>query len=84
MLGGDAVVPTEQSLGGEDFSWMLQRVPGAMARLGVASPDAPAGQVIDIHQPRFDPDERAIGVGVAVLTRLCATVVANPERPQVG
>ena len=38
MLGPDAVAATEQSLGGEDFSWMLQDVPGALARLGVRTP----------------------------------------------
>ena len=32
--GPGAVGSTEQSLGGEDFSWYLQSVPGAMARLG--------------------------------------------------
>ncbi|GAA3048485.1 hypothetical protein GCM10020000_30940 [Streptomyces olivoverticillatus] len=34
-LGRYAVEDTEQSLGGEDFSWYLEHVPGAMARLGV-------------------------------------------------
>ena len=61
---------TEQSLGGEDFAWMLQQVPGAMARLGVR----PAGQAVapDIHQPTFDVDERCIAVGVKVLCELAA------------
>ena len=31
---------TEQSLGGEDFAWYLDHVPGALARLGVRSPAA--------------------------------------------
>lgn len=69
ILGGDAVGITEQSLGGEDFAWMLDKVPGAMARLGVHNPEH--AEVVDIHQPRFDPDERAIGVGVRVFSRLC-------------
>ncbi len=33
-----SVEDTEQSLGGEDFSWYLEHVPGAMARLGVRTP----------------------------------------------
>ncbi len=37
-LGADSVSGTEQSLGGEDFAWYLQHVPGALARLGVAPP----------------------------------------------
>ncbi len=70
VLGADGVGVTEQSLGGEDFAWMLQKVPGAMARLGVRSPGV--AQAADIHQPQFTPDERAIAVGVALLSRLCA------------
>jgi amidohydrolase len=64
-LGPDAVVSTPQSLGGEDFAWYLESVPGAYARLGVRTPGA--AQQLDIHQPAFDVDERAIGVGIHVM-----------------
>jgi amidohydrolase len=64
-LGPDAVVSTPQSLGGEDFAWYLESVPGAYARLGVRTPGA--DRQLDIHQPTFDVDERAIGVGVHVM-----------------
>ena len=37
-LGEDSVLLTPQSLGGEDFAWMLEKVPGAMVRAG--HPDA--------------------------------------------
>src|SRR5450631_1216515 len=37
-LGRDAVVSTPQSLGGEDFAWYLESVPGSYARLGVRTP----------------------------------------------
>jgi amidohydrolase len=63
VVGPDGVVPVEQSLGGEDFSWYLRTVPGAMARLGVRTPGDPTPR--DLHQPSFLPDERAIGVGAA-------------------
>ncbi len=63
MLGPDAVAPTPQSAGGEDFSWYLQHVPGAMARLGVGGP----GENADIHQGEFDVDEYAIECGVRLL-----------------
>ena len=36
-----AVVLAEQSLGGEDFAWMLEKVPGAMLRLGTRTPGGP-------------------------------------------
>lgn len=66
MLGPDAVELTEQSLGGEDFGWLLTRVPGAMARLGTRTP---GGRTFDLHQGELVVDERAIGVGVRVLVR---------------
>ena len=65
--GPDALVDTPQSGGGEDFSWYLEQVPGAMARLGVWSG---TGLQLDIHQPTFDLDERALAVGVRVMTNL--------------
>ncbi len=64
--GTEAVEGTEQSLGGEDFSWYLERVPGAMARLGVRTPGEHI--VRDLHQGDFDVDERAITVGVELFT----------------
>jgi amidohydrolase len=65
--GPDAPDDTEQSLGGEDFAWYLDDVPGAMARLGVRDP-ADTGPYLDLHQPTFDIDERALAVGVRLLT----------------
>jgi amidohydrolase len=65
--GPDALVGTEQSLGGEDFAWYLGRIPGALARLGVCRPGVPDHQRLDLHQGHFDADERAIAVGARVL-----------------
>ncbi|MER5762906.1 amidohydrolase [Streptomyces sp. NPDC002082] len=64
--GADSVEDTEQSLGGEDFSWYLEHVPGAMARLGVRTPGDTAKR--DLHRGDFDVDETAIGVGVEFFT----------------
>ncbi|HEX2905008.1 MAG TPA: amidohydrolase [Jatrophihabitans sp.] len=60
-FGAEAVSDTPQSMGGEDFAWYLQTVPGALARLGVRTPGGPAG---DLHQSDFDIDERALAIGV--------------------
>jgi amidohydrolase len=60
-LGRGALVDTEQSMGGEDFAWYLESVPGALARLGVRTPGAAP---FDLHQGTFDIDERALEVGV--------------------
>ncbi|MFF8385893.1 amidohydrolase [Streptomyces kanasensis] len=64
--GPYSVEDTEQSLGGEDFSWYLEHVPGAMARLGVRRPGDPARH--DLHRGDFDVDEAAIKVGVELFT----------------
>ncbi|ADI07778.1 M20/M25/M40 family peptidase [Streptomyces bingchenggensis BCW-1] len=64
--GSYAVEGTEQSLGGEDFSWYLERVPGAMARLGVRKVGDTARR--DLHCGDFDVDEGAIEVGVELFT----------------
>jgi amidohydrolase len=70
MLGPDSVTTTEQSLGGEDFSWMLQQVPGALGRLGVRTP----GEICpDIHQPTFAVDESCIPVGLKILADVATT-----------
>ena len=64
--GPEALVTTEQSLGGEDFAWYLaDGIPGALARLGVRKPGQT--EASDLHQGRFDADERAIPIGVRVL-----------------
>jgi amidohydrolase len=65
---GGAVADSPQSLGGEDFAWYLDRVPGALARLGVRTP----GNAVpmDLHQSEFDVDERCISVGVQLLAGL--------------
>ncbi|MET9957573.1 M20 family metallopeptidase [Streptomyces sp. NPDC006326] len=65
-LGPESVEDTEQSLGGEDFSWYLEHVPGAMARLGVRTPGDGAKR--DLHRGDFDVDESAIAVGVEFFT----------------
>jgi amidohydrolase len=65
VLGAGSVVQSPQSLGGEDFAWYLESIPGTLARLGTRVPGSTKS--LDIHQPTFDVDERAIGVGVRVM-----------------
>jgi amidohydrolase len=62
---GGVVCESAQSLGGEDFAWYLDRVPGALGRLGVRSPGSKV--TMDLHQSSFDVDERCISVGVQLL-----------------
>jgi len=64
VVGADHVGPTEQSAGGEDFSWYGERSRLGYFRLGVWDP----GRLrTDLHAGAFDIDERAIGLGARVL-----------------
>jgi amidohydrolase len=78
MLGEEAVVPTPQSLGGEDFGWYLESIPGALLRLGVRTPGAPD---YDLHRGDFDVDERAIAIGVRVMAATALTALWEGRRP---
>ncbi|MBH8596496.1 MULTISPECIES: M20 family metallopeptidase [unclassified Thermoactinomyces] len=58
------LIKTPFGLGGEDFSWMTQAIPGAMFFLGCALPD---GVKKELHTPIFDIDERCLPIGAAIL-----------------
>ncbi len=65
ILGHENVVELQKpSLGAEDFAEFLNKVPGAMFRLGVATEKGCA----PLHSSEFDPDEKAISVGIKVIT----------------
>jgi len=73
-IGADAIELTPQSMGGEDFAWMTQKRPGAMFRLGTRTP---GGEVYDLHQGNYVPDERAISVGVRVMAAAALLAVGQ-------
>ena len=75
-LGSRAIVLTPQSMGGEDFAWMTQKVPGSMLRLGTRSPGGP---IYDLHRGDYAPDERAIGVGMRVFTAAALQVLTGED-----
>jgi amidohydrolase len=80
-LGPDAAASTPQSLGGEDFAWYLENIPGALARLGTHSPDWD-GPMLDLHRGTFDVDERAIGVGTRFMVTTALTALGHVAEPR--
>jgi amidohydrolase len=74
VLGADGAVSTPQSLGGEDFAWYLESIPGAMGRLGTRTP---GGRTYDLHQGDLHVDERAVAVGAKVLSAAVLTTLAD-------
>jgi amidohydrolase len=79
VLGLDAVTPAPQSLGGEDFAWYLESVPGSLFRLGTRRPGSDDN--FDIHQPMFDVDERCIATGVRMMTATALTAIGAGGGP---
>jgi len=64
-------VENRPTMGGEDFAYYLDRVPGCFAFLG-AAPRRPGGSY---HNPAFAIDERALKLGVAL--HLCLALGAG-------
>ncbi len=65
ILGDRALVDGQfASMGGEDFSYYLEKIPGCLVRLG-AQKEGLEG--IPAHSSTFDFDEKALGVGAAFL-----------------
>lgn len=79
VLGEAGAVPTPQSLGGEDFGWYLESIPGALARLGVRTPGSE--DEYDLHRGDFDVDESCIGVGVRLMAATAITALWEGRRP---
>jgi amidohydrolase len=76
VLGPQGHVPTAQSLGGEDFGWYVERIPGAMGRLGTRTPGGPT---YDLHQGNLTVDERATPIAARVLAGAAiSTLVPGP------
>jgi amidohydrolase len=75
VVGETGHVATSQSLGGEDFGWFLEAVPGAMARLGTRTP---GGATYDLHQGDLRVDERAVGLGARVLAEAAIGAITQP------
>ena len=62
LLGEENVETDTRTLGGEDMSVYLNRVPGCFFFVGCAR----EGPLRPHHSPRFDIDERALAVGTVV------------------
>ncbi len=68
LLGKDKVVDWKPQLIAEDFSFFAQKVPGFYFFLGVKGPAQTAP--MPLHSPNFNPDERAIPLGIKLLCHL--------------
>jgi hippurate hydrolase len=65
-IGADYATMKAPMMGGEDFSYVLQDMPGAMAFIGVASPDSDPATNPPLHNTRMTIDEAVMARGVAL------------------
>lgn len=77
VLGEQAVVVDEPSMGAESFSHLAALYPSCYIRLGTGSPEK--GMDAGGHNPHFDPDESAFKYGVAATVSYALTFLAHKE-----
>jgi amidohydrolase len=64
-------------MGAEDFSYVLEQVPGAMAFLGACPPDLDPGTAPGNHSNLVVFDEEALPAGVALYARMALQALAG-------
>jgi len=74
IVGADKVLSGVRTMGGEDMSFFLAKVPGCFAFVG----SAPAGRPAPPHHsPTFDIDEQALVIGTELLARTALRFLAH-------
>ncbi|HXV60878.1 MAG TPA: M20 family metallopeptidase [Vicinamibacteria bacterium] len=75
VVGADNTVELHTpNMGGEDFAYFLEKVPGCYVRLGVRAPGTEAHPA---HSSRFDVDEGVLLVGARFFSQLAMTAGAS-------
>ena len=64
-LGKENALLIQPAMAGEDFSYFLEKVPGAYFFIGVGNPDK--GIVYPQHHPQYDIDEDALCYGMEIM-----------------
>jgi amidohydrolase len=75
VVGADHVRDNVRTMGGEDFSAFLARVPGCF--IAVGSRNESKGLTWDHHHPRFDVDEQALAIGAEILLQTTKRFLAT-------
>jgi len=75
LVGASNIHPMEPILGGEDFAFYQQRIPGCFSFLGVSAPEWPTRH--GVHHPKFLVDENALPIGAAWHAQIAMDVLAK-------
>lgn len=69
VVGPDRFVPAAgPAMGGEDFAYYLEKIPGCFFFVGICPPDRET--FVPLHSDRFDFNDAALGIGVRMLVNL--------------
>ena len=66
-MGAGNVKVVEPSMGGEDFAYFANEIPGFYYRLGVVAPGTTSG---GLHTPTFRADDSSVAAGMKSMSRL--------------
>lgn len=69
---GEVVEEGAPSMGAEDFAFFADKVPSFQLRIGSGAP----GREDKLHNTKYQPDERCIGLGVQALSRAALEILA--------
>ena len=67
-------------MGGEDFGYVTQKLPGALFFLGSGTADEIQR---DLHTPIFDIDENSLTMGVAILAQTAVHFLKNESNSPI-
>ncbi len=67
LFGAEAIEKARPTMGGEDFSAFMEKAPGAFFFIGAGNKEKAI--TYPHHHPRFNVDERAIGVGIKMFVK---------------
>ena len=82
LLGKDKALAWKPQMIAEDFAYYAQKVPGFYFFLGVKNPAL--ALAAPLHSPNFNPDERAIPLGMRVLSHLVLDALERQSAPASG
>ena len=75
-VGAESVIETSPTMGGEDFAYFANEVPGFYFRLGVVEKGMESG---GLHTPTFRAGDGAVEVGIRAMVGLVLEFLGGPQ-----
>ena len=75
LYGEEGLAPMQTLMGGEDFSFYMQKVPGVFGFIGSNNPET--GKIYPNHHEKYDIDEEVLKRGAAVYAQFAHDFLAE-------